>query len=149
MRGCCPRRLSCDGQPAPFPEVLEAIQNRHFPRIHHADSSASGSVSGVTLHFAARPPHLFTDSNGELRVCSREPTVFPFRGGDCCEVFFAENGNARWGRKCRSHRVANTGNYFFLAAFGGADPTLVVMPTPIAVRESRPCLACAPMGPFG
>jgi len=45
---------------------------------------------------------------------------------------------------------ANSGSYFLpFCVFAGASPTFVVMPTPICCRESRPCLACAPIGPFG
>ena len=45
---------------------------------------------------------------------------------------------------------SRAGNYyFFFAGLGGASPTFVVMPTPMACRDSRPCLACAPIGPFG
>ncbi len=44
---------------------------------------------------------------------------------------------------------ARSKNYFLPFVGVGAFPIFVVMPRPIAWSCSSPCLACAPIGPFG
>jgi hypothetical protein len=73
----------------------------------------------------------------------------PFRGGVCKGACFGVNENARWGRFAGPIAHSMQERFYFFFDLGGASPTFVVIPTPMACRDSRPCLACAPIGPFG
>src|ERR1700691_5840437 len=44
MRRCCSCRLLSDGQPTPFPKVLEEHQDYHFQRISQRHSPSPSSV---------------------------------------------------------------------------------------------------------